>query len=153
MNIKVLRPRDIDSILNFEKDILINLVDDDVERELSSWQAPWRLEALEHYLPMGWSFAAWEGEEGDSALLGYFLAQPLLFFKGMTQSLWLEHLQARTPELKHELLEVAYKLCREKHFQNLLLASNLDFDKEKWQDKLQENAPYQYSLSTSKIKR
>ncbi|MCB0391624.1 MAG: hypothetical protein KDD58_10040 [Bdellovibrionales bacterium] len=153
MNIKVLRPRDIDHIINFEKDLLLQEIEDDTEREFAAWQAPWRVEALEHYLPLGWSFAAWEGDEGDSPLLGYFLAQPFLFYKGMTQSLWLEHLQSRSENIKNELLDLAYRLCREKHFQQLLLTLNLDFDKEKWQGFHLEKQPDHYSILTSKIVR
>jgi hypothetical protein len=39
----------------------------------------------------------------------------------MTQSLWLEHLSFSTKEQASALLEIAYRLCREKHFQTLLL--------------------------------
>ncbi|MCB0355553.1 MAG: hypothetical protein KDD40_01010, partial [Bdellovibrionales bacterium] len=60
MNIKILTLGDVDTIVNFEKDILVNTIENDIERELHSWQAPWRVEALEHYLPLGWSFAVWE---------------------------------------------------------------------------------------------
>lgn len=151
MNYKVLRPRDIDPIIQLEKNILRDEVEDEIEREFVAWRAPWRVEALEHYLALGWSFALWETKEEDSPLLGYFLAQPLLFFRGMAQSLWLEHLQAPTPEIKNELLDIAYRLCRDKHFQNLLVPTHIDFDKTRWQDKLKDINPQHFVFSTSKI--
>ncbi len=112
INAKILRVRDLEAVISFEKDLLIQNIEDEMEREFSSWEAPWRMEALEHYLPLGWSFALWEGEEAESPLMGYFLGQPLLFFKGLTQSLWVEHMQARTPDIKNELIDIAYKVRR-----------------------------------------
>lgn len=151
MNIKVLRPSDAQHILQYERNILASNIEDDIERELASWHAPWRNEALEFYLPLGWSFAAWDGEEGDSSILAYFLGQPLLYFKSMAQSLWIEHMQASSPRFKDDILIVAYKLCREKHFQQLLIAPSIDFDQNFWRDKMQEKPPQHYVLSTSKM--
>ena len=125
INFKILRLEDLDKIISYEKDLLVSSIPDEAEREFTAWKALWRQEALEHYLPLGWSFAAWEGEEGESPLLGYFLSQPILFFQGLTQTLWLEHLQANSESLKDELIDVAYKTCREKHFQSLIFSENI----------------------------
>ena len=32
-------------------------------------------------------------------ILGYFIAQPLLFFEGQTQNLWVEHVRAENKEI------------------------------------------------------
>ena len=45
------------------------------------------------------------------------LAQPLVFFRGHTQTLWIEHLEAATAEVSHLLLETAHRWARDKHFQ------------------------------------
>ncbi len=88
------------------------------EDELASWSAPWRKESLEHYLKLGWSFGAWS----DKVLKGYFLAQPIVFFAGHTQSLWMEHLNfGGQNHLALGLVDVAYRWSRDKHLQRLIL--------------------------------
>lgn len=114
----ILKIEDADAILEFESQQLAKSIEDPMERELKSWHAPWRREALEFYLPLGWSFGAWR----DGQLQGYFLAQPMLFFEGMTQNLWLEHISSPDPSLFDSLMEVAVKLSREKHFQRVLMS-------------------------------
>jgi hypothetical protein len=123
--LRVIQPADLEEIVDFEKAKLRETVADEMEREIQSWNARWRQESLNHYVPMGWSFLARDrslkssfSEEG--ALVGYFLAQPLLFFDGYTQTLWLEHMQYSTLQARDELCELAYKLSREKHFQKVL---------------------------------
>jgi hypothetical protein len=114
---RILQNSDLDSILQFEQELLKNTIEDQMEREMSSWHAPWRRESLEHYLPQGWSFGVFNQKE----LVGYFLAQPQLFVRGMTQSLWVEHLNAHALETRLELVDIARRLCREKHFQMLYI--------------------------------
>src|SRR5262249_55914979 len=91
---------------------------DETERRLRSWSARWRPEALRHYLPLGWSFVA----RRHSQTSGYFLAQPLLFFRGQTQTLWVEYLEAEDREAELELIDVAVRVAREKHLQRMLLS-------------------------------
>lgn len=118
--IRILQASDLESIHQFEQKLLSCRVEDQVEREFISWNAPWRKESLEHYLPLGWSFGVFEPE-----LKGYFIAQPQLFTRGFTQSLWLEHISFETTSLEEELIDIARRLCREKHFQMLYVnASN-----------------------------
>jgi hypothetical protein len=74
---------------------------------------------------MGWCFLARDESQPSSfskegSLVGYFLAQPLLFFDGQTQTLWVEHMQFSTLVARDSLCELAYKLSREKHFQKVL---------------------------------
>jgi hypothetical protein len=115
-NAKILQSTDLEQILNLERKILAQENSDSFEAEMSEWHAPWRRESLEYYLPLGWSFGLWS----DNDLQAYFLAQPQLFISGMTQSLWIEQLQYKDEQQARDLLDIAYRLCREKHFQSLL---------------------------------
>lgn len=115
--IKILQLADRDTILQYERSKLAEIQPDDFERQMLEWHATWRTEALEHYLPLGWSF----GVTDDNQFAGYFLGQPQVFTRGLTQTLWIEQLQFNSNEHFGLLLEVAFKLCREKHFQQLLV--------------------------------
>lgn len=123
--LRVIQPDDLDEVLQFEKAKLQETITDEMERELKSWNSRWRIESLNHYLPMGWSFLARDRNlkssfSSEGLLVGYFIAQPLLFFEGQTQTLWVEHMQYNTLQARDELCELAYKLSREKHFQKVL---------------------------------
>jgi hypothetical protein len=116
---KVLRLEDKDRILALEKAVAAAAPDfNPLEAEMASWHARWRPEALDHYLPLGWSFGAFDPDRNE--LKGYLLAQPLLFFRGLTQSLWVEWLRASDPAVAASLAEVAYKWARDKHLQQVL---------------------------------
>lgn len=121
---RVVQIQDLPEILDFEDRKLVEMIPDEMERTLHSWNVRWRKESLEHYFPLGWSFLVRDQEKrseySDEGLLaGYFLAQPLLFLDGQTQSLWVEHLQYASLQARDELCELAYKLSREKHFQKV----------------------------------
>ncbi|MGE3973637.1 MAG: hypothetical protein AB7F59_03835 [Bdellovibrionales bacterium] len=107
-----------DEIFEFEQKRLETSVEDEQLRMILSWQAPWRKESLEFYLPKGWCFAVRQNEQ----LVGYFLAQPVLFFRQMTQTLWLEHVTFDSKEAGDYLLELAFKTAREKHIQSVLVS-------------------------------
>jgi len=152
---RVIQPSDLDEILAFEKRKLQDAFPDEMERNLQSWNARWRKESLEHYLPLGWSFLA-RLEEAQSdfsdegQLAGYFIAQPMLFLDGQTQSLWVEHLSYFSLQARDELCELAYKLGREKHFQKVFLPNSsgimnsvTTFKPETWQ-------PQVISIKTTK---
>lgn len=115
--IKVLELKDSEGILAFENQRLRDQIADEADREIASWHASWRKESLDHYLPLGWSFGIFK----DQDLLGYFLAQPLLFASGLTQTMWLEHVSALETQTFVELIEVAYRIAKEKHFQRVLI--------------------------------
>ncbi len=117
---KVLGPEQAPLILEFEKHLLEDAIPDPMEREMASWHAPWRSEALEHYLPLGWSFYLYP-ENQPEQILGYLLAQPLLYFRSNTQTLWVEHLQSREAQYTNHLVDIAYKWCRDKHLQRLMI--------------------------------
>jgi len=115
---------DLNDIQDYERKKLQEAVQDEMEREMLSWQAKWRKESLEHYLPNGWCFAVKntalkEKDQAEGPLVAYFLAQPLVFFEGQTQSLWVEHLSYSSLQARDELCDLAYRLSKEKHFQRV----------------------------------
>ncbi|MGE3682467.1 MAG: hypothetical protein AB7G93_12145 [Bdellovibrionales bacterium] len=131
---RVLLPDRQEQILVFARSLLAQTVEDPMDREMQSWNARWRQEALEHYLPLGWSFGAFETEtetdtetgididtEAEQSLRGVVLAQPLLFFRGLTQTLWVEHFSFTTPRAGVLLLETLYAWARDKHLQCVLM--------------------------------
>lgn len=115
---KILGPADLKQIAEVGERFLAVRIQNPIERRLASWHVKWRAEALEHYLKLGWSFAQF-GSSGDE-MKGFFLGQPLLFFRGQTQTLWIECLECDSDETSRNLIEVAVKLGREKHLQRVL---------------------------------
>jgi hypothetical protein len=111
---------DADAILAFESGQMAKTMSDPMEREMASWNARYRKEALEHYLPKGWSFGSFR----NGQLVGYILGQPLVFLRGHTQTLWIEYLSASYPGVAKTLMEVAHKWARDKHLQCLLMELN-----------------------------
>lgn len=103
--------------MEFAKQRLAARETDPMEREMKSWSARWRGEALDHYLKLGWSYGAFE----NGQLRGFVLGQPFLFHRGLTQTLWLEHLEAENSEIENFLLDCASKWARDKHFQCVLM--------------------------------
>lgn len=127
--LKVAQASDIDELLDYENRKLSETVTNPDDRAFEAWKAKWRREALEHYLNLGWSFVARDHNQvssysKDGLLMGYFIAQPLLFFEGHTQSLWVEHLQYTSLQARDELCELAYKLSREKHLQKVFFPNS-----------------------------
>ena len=125
IELKVLCHQDIDLILDYEKSKLQQSQKSEVEQMAAEWQSKWRREALEHYLPQGWSMVA---RDESGKLLGYFLAQPFLFYRGMTQVLWVEHLQFESTAIIKSLIDTAYRLSREKHLQAVLFANETEHE-------------------------
>lgn len=114
---RVIQADDLQDILDLENKKLQDAYPDEMERMMAGWSSKFRVEALNHYIPLGWSFLA--RDEDTDSLLGYFIAQPLLFLDGQTQSLWVEHVQYTSLQARDELCELAYKLGREKHLQRV----------------------------------
>lgn len=115
---------DLNEIRDFETKKLHEAVLDPMEREIQSWNSRWRNESLEHYLPSGWCFLARDPLVGsdqstEGQLVAYFLAQPLLFMDGQTQSLWVEHVAFSSLQSRDEICDLAYRLSKEKHFQRV----------------------------------
>ena len=118
--------------------------DKDKERcQLLSWEAPWRKESLEYYFSLGWSFLLRSSSSSDSSpsslsdsslssssskhqpkqkqkLVGYYLAQPLLFYRSRTQSLWVEYMQFKDSSVQKALCQLAIQSAKDKHLQEVL---------------------------------
>ena len=123
-DIRILLPQDKESILTLGRARFASGGGaDPIELEMAAWNARWRGEALDHYLPQGWSFGIFESDQ----LHGAILAQPYLFHRGLTQTLWVEDILAPTAEIAHALLETAYRWARDKHFQCVLAEDLKDF--------------------------
>jgi hypothetical protein len=118
--ILVLSPQHINEIIEMERAKLNEEYADPMDAELNSWHAHWRKEALEHYLPLGWSFGIFE----NNRLSAFFLAQPFLFLGGLTQTLWVEYLSASNADKTAELIDLAYRVARDKHFQRVLFRTD-----------------------------
>jgi hypothetical protein len=91
----------------------------------AEWTAPWRTESLAPYLKIGWSMSRRDAKTGR--LLGYILAQPFLFMRRQTQTVWIEHVEGETPAITAELVDTVVRVSREKHMQRVLM----DFNSEK----------------------
>lgn len=120
---QVLSVQDLDEVLEFAKANLARQIADEAERTFISWQACWRREALEHYLSLSWSFVA--RENGKTA--GFFLAQPLRFIGGHTQTLWVEHIEGRDEVVTDALLDLAIRSARSEHLQRVLISNGQNF--------------------------
>ncbi len=114
---------DVEQVHQFE--IKLQFPDDpeSFENKMQVWDSCYRKESLEHYFKLGWSFIAFDNE---NKIAGFFLGQPFLFVDKQTQSLWIEHVSALNDEVKTELIDIAYRLSREKHFQRVLLSSSFE---------------------------
>lgn len=134
LSFQVISPSDLDEIYRYAEKRLVQQVPNEMERTLHSWHVRWRKEALEHYLPMGWSFVV----RSNNQTVGFFLAQPFLFFRGQTQTLWVEHVQADSVEILEALVDVAVRTSREKHLQRVLFSAEdkVEDALEKWRPQI-----------------
>jgi hypothetical protein len=154
--LRVIEPSETDEILDFENRKLSEMIADETERTLASWNTRWRKESLQHYLPMGWSFLARDPSQpsafsSEGLLVGYFIAQPLLFFEGQTQSLWIEHIQYSTLQARDELADLAYKLSREKHLQKVFFPESQSLHNAVRGMKAESWDPQVLSVKTTKV--
>lgn len=152
---RVIQLSDLPEISQFEQEKLVQTIADENDRTFHSWSARWRPEALEHYLPMGWSFLARDTEtaspnSSEGTLVGYFLAQPFLFMEGQTQCLWVEHLNYSSLQARDELCDLAYRMSREKHFQRVLFPNLLGIANSITTMKAESWQPSVFSVKTTK---
>ncbi len=145
---RIAQSADLENIYSFAFLSLQKETPDEMECMMKVWSSRFRKEALEHYLKFGWSFVA-ENQESET-IQGFFLAQPILFLEGQTQSLWVELVQAENKQIETELVEIAYKLSKDKHLQRVIFSEEtktlLDEKKIKYQ-----NSPSQWiSCKTTK---
>lgn len=117
---------DVEQVLQFAIEMNFPEDPESFENKMQVWDSSYRKEALEHYLKLGWSFLAFDSNQ---KLVGFFLGQALLFLDKQTQTLWVEYICAKNDEVKTELIDIAYRLSREKHFQRVLLPAELQTEK------------------------
>ena len=116
---QVLSLQDLDEVYSWGKAHAVALHPEDAFIE---WSAPWRRESLHHYLATGWSMASLDPQTGR--LRGFALAQPILFFRQQTQTVWLEYLAADDETRAAELFQVMIGIARDKHMQRLQFVSS-----------------------------
>ena len=119
---RIAQLEDVQAVHDFEINRKFSTIEDEYERQMAVWSSAFRKEALEHYFKLGWSFLALN-KSGE--ILGFFMGQPLLFFDHQTQTLWLEYLSAVNSSVATELVDIAYRLSREKHFQRVLISDEV----------------------------
>lgn len=135
--LKVLRPENKSKLIAFE-DARIQSSEDPLAF-IKNWSAPWREESLDHYLNLGWSMAHSLDLSPDSKIKGYILAQPILFFSGHTQSLWVETIRAESEIVFLTLLHAVTKIAKEKHLQQIFFQQSLVQDFESYANGLNLN--------------
>ncbi|MBC7467097.1 MAG: hypothetical protein H7256_14000 [Bdellovibrio sp.] len=113
---------DVEAVYNFEMKQKFAADDDEMETMMAVWSSSFRKEALEHYFKLGWSFI---GSNSKNEVVGFFMGQPLLFFDAQTQTLWIEYVSAKNLTITTELVDIAYRLAREKHFQRVLVPESI----------------------------
>lgn len=113
---------DVEKVYQFEVTAKFQDDSESFENKMLIWDSSFRKESLEHHFKLGWSFVA---EDDQKNIVGFFLGQPLLFVDKQTQTLWVEYVSALTADVTGELIDIAYRLSREKHFQRVLFASSV----------------------------
>jgi len=121
MEIKLFLEEHVELVQNFELGRLPQNLSE-IQREMTSWEKPWRKESLAHYSQLGWSFVA----EDKGEILGYTLGQPLLFFNNWTQSLWVEHCSYKDEEVGFQLLDTSIRWAKTKHLQKVIMNAKSD---------------------------
>ena len=116
---RIAQSADVESVFDYEYKKNFNSEIDEIENQMMVWNSFFRKESLEHYFKTGWSFLALDAELN---VVGFFMGQALLFMDKQTQSLWVEYISASNPEIYTELVDIAYRLSREKHFQKVLFS-------------------------------
>lgn len=123
---RIAQIEDVEMVFNYESKKQFNADLNEIENQINVWNSNCRIEALNHYFKLGWSFLALNKQ---NEVLGFFMGQPLLFVDKQTQSLWVEYVSADNNEIRTQLIDIAYKLSREKHFQKVLFAKEIASEK------------------------
>lgn len=113
---------DLETVFEYEAKKMHDPAIGEIENQILIWDSNFRKEALEHYFKLGWSFLAFDQ---NNKLVGFFLGQPLLFFDKQTQSLWVEYVSADNNDIYTELVDIAYRLARDKHLQRVLYSKEV----------------------------
>ena len=151
-NYRIAQTEDLEAIYDFAFARLKseNKQVDEMDLMMKVWESRFRKESLEHYLKLGWSFVGIDPQSHSQSerLTGFFIGQPLLFFQGHTQTLWVEHLLAEDEIVENQLLEITYKLARDKHFQRVVFDHHLQAKLEKLNQRVQINEPLVWVKTT-----
>lgn len=147
-NYRIAQLSDLDSIyeLAFENLKVGNPNVDEMDLMMKVWESRFRKESLEHYLKLGWSFVGHDSQ--TQKLTGFFLGQPFLFFLGQTQTLWVECLVAKDPVIESQLIEITYKLARDKHFQRVIYDHTMNEKLLKQNQKVHQHDPLVWVKTT-----
>lgn len=121
---KIIQLEDVEALLQFEEALIEKRIPDVEARMFHLWTSKARKESLEFYSKLGWSFKALHPQSQE--LMGFILAQPLLFVGGHTQTLWVEYVSVKIPEVRDMLIDIIYKLSREKHLQGVCFPNDLE---------------------------
>lgn len=117
---RIAQLEDVESVFNYEYKKNFSAESHEIENQIMVWNSFFRKESLEHYFKTGWSFIAFDAEQN---IVGFFMGQALLFIDKQTQSLWVEYISASSTEIYTELIDIAYRLSREKHLQKVLFSN------------------------------
>lgn len=123
-NYRIAQLSDLDLVYQLAESLLRKETPDEMELMMKIWDSRIRKEALTHYLNLGWSFVA----ENESGITGFFLAQPMLFVNGKTQTLWVEEIMSEDSAIRKSLLDITHKLARDKHLQGVLISNRFESD-------------------------
>jgi hypothetical protein len=142
--LRVLRFEDKSSILDFEAQKAAS--NENPLAFMDNWSAPWREESLDHYLGLGWCMGFFEGDQ----IQGYVLVQPVLFFRGLTQSLWIESVRGATSEIFSTLFEAIIRVSKEKHLQQVFFHQTLfqDFESQANAFKIESLSEFSFVKTT-----
>lgn len=119
VDFRVAGSEDIEEIIAFEESLSGSVETDDIEQRFFHWGSSARRESLEFYLQIGWSFVAIDRD--SKKICGYFLAQPVLFYRSMTQTLWIEEAGFCDEGVGVELGKIAFGIAKDKHLQRVLV--------------------------------
>jgi hypothetical protein len=119
---RIAQLQDVEKVFEFELTQKFGADAESFENKMAVWDSSFRKESLEHHFKLGWSFLA---IAADGEITGFFLGQPLLFVDKQTQTLWIEYMSATSDEILTELIDIAYRLSREKHFQRVLFSTSV----------------------------
>ena len=134
MKTQVLTLSNIEEIQNFETSIMKEKGLSPSDIIFESWKGSTTDEFLEYFLPLGWSMGIWNNLQ---KLQGYFLGNVLLFHRGNMQTLYLEHISFKHSKILDEIIELAYRLAKEKHLQRVMLPA--EFSQIKYKNYIEKN--------------
>lgn len=119
---RIAQLEDVEKVFNYEYKKNFSIDSNEIENQIAVWNSFYRKESLEHYFKSGWSFVALDT---DQNIVGFFMGQALLFLDKQTQSLWIEYISADNSEVYTELVDIAYRLSRDKHLQRVLFSDSV----------------------------